>query len=136
MCSLLSAEDFSITKVSFSFVPLSICAWISLGDLSTKLVLHSSNRKEMSRKTITKKHKSQVSELLNLTSLSNLSVSSYPPPCCLLFVVGAFFLKVEEVCAFFFLFAKETKSQAFFGGGGVQQIEEEQWWKFQAMKYR
>jgi hypothetical protein len=51
-----------------------------------------------------------VSELLNLTSLSNLSVSSYPPPCCLLFVVGAFFLKVEEVCALFFLFAKETKS--------------------------
>jgi hypothetical protein len=50
-----------------------------------------------------------VSELLNLTSLSNLSVSSYPPR-CLLFVVGAFFLKVEEVCAFFFLFAKETKS--------------------------
>jgi hypothetical protein len=25
ICSLLSAEAFSITKVSFSFVPLSIC---------------------------------------------------------------------------------------------------------------
>ncbi len=77
-----------------------------------------------------------MSELLNLTSLSNLSVSSYPPPCCLLFVVGAFFLKVEEVCAFFFLFERNRVSQAFFGGLGVKQIEEEEWWKFQAMKYR